>query len=126
MLQMADLHSPPSWTMSVPLSRKRSRLALDSDDESISSRGEPLSTLSVLKDPLKRSRTQCELDELDIISPEDAWRIDMDALLASNRVTAPPGGTLEAHDNWRRYRKGESILVLCVQGNVRVHYDLLW
>ena len=112
--------------MSVALSRKRSRLAIDEDEEAIQRRREPSPTLSVLSDTLKRSRTQCELDELDIIGVEDAWSVDVDAILASKRIARPLNGRLEAHDNWQRYRKGESIIVLCVQGNVQTHYDLLW
>lgn len=109
--------------MSVALSRKRSRLAIDEDDEEIR---EPSPTIHVLSDTLKRSRTQCELDELDIIDAEDAWRVDVDAILASKRIARPLHGRLEAHDNWQRYSKGDSIVVLCVQGNVHTHYDLLW
>jgi hypothetical protein len=79
-----------------------------------------------LSDTVKRSRTQCELDELDIISAEEAWVVDIDAILSSRQVATPVGSRLEAHDNWDRYKRGESIVVLCVQGNVHVHYDLLW
>ncbi|KAH7391827.1 hypothetical protein BKA66DRAFT_458544 [Pyrenochaeta sp. MPI-SDFR-AT-0127] len=120
---MVDLH-PPSWTMHVALNRKRSRLALDSDDE-VQERREPSPTLSTLSDTLKRSKTQCELDELDIISPEEAWSVDVDAILASSTIATPMTGTFEAHNNWHNFKKGESLLVLCVQGNVHVHYDLL-
>lgn len=124
---MVDVLSSPPWTMSVPLSRKRSRLATDEDDEQEQFRREPSPApiLSPASDVLKRSKTQCELDELDIISPEDAWTIDIDALLQSNRI-ARSRADLEAHDNWARYRRRESIIVLCVQGNVQTHYDLLW
>lgn len=111
--------------MNVALTRKRSRFALDPDDEG-QHRREPSPALSSFSDTLKRSKTQCELDELDIISPEKAWSIDVDAILASNTLPKPTGSTLEAHDNWTRYTKGESVFVLCVQGNVQVHYELLW
>jgi hypothetical protein len=123
---MVDLLPPPCWTMSVALSRKRSRLTVDSDDDEAQSRREPSPVHSVLSDTLKRSRTQCELDELDIVGVDEAWRVDVDAILASNRIATRPYGSLEAHDNWARYSKGESIMVLCVQGNVHTHYDLLW
>jgi hypothetical protein len=126
---MVSLLPPPRWTMSVALSRKRSRLALDDndDDEEQHKRREPSPALSTFSDnTLKRSRTQCELEELDIIGVDEAWSVDVDAILASTRVATPMGRTLDAHDNWQRYRKGESILVLCVQGNVHVHYELLW
>lgn len=112
--------------MSVALSRKRSRLTLDQDDEEIQQRREPSPALSAFSDTLKRSKTQCELDELDIIGVEEAWVVDTDAIMASNRIAKPLSGRLEAHDNWQRYGKEESILVFCVQGNVQTHYDLLW
>lgn len=120
------LPKTPCWTMSVALSRKRSRLAIDEDEEEVQHRREPSPALSVLSDTLKRSRTQCELDELDVIGVGEAWKVDVDAILASRRIARPLSGELEAHDNWQRYGKGESIIVICVQGNVQTHYDLLW
>ncbi|KAF1943607.1 hypothetical protein EJ02DRAFT_399928 [Clathrospora elynae] len=121
---MRSLH-PPSWTMDMALSRKRSRLTLDSDDET-QPRREPSPALSTLSDvPLKRSKTQCELDELHIIGPEAAWRVDVDAILASNTLAVPPGSRMTAHDNWHNHRRGASMYVLCVQGNEQVHYELL-
>jgi hypothetical protein len=120
---MADVLLPPSrWTMSVALSRKRSRLALDDDEDEVQRRREPSPALSSMSDTLKRSKTQCELDALDIIDVAEAWTIDVDAILASKRVARPPN----AHDNWGRFQKGDSIVVLCVQGNVQVHYESLW
>lgn len=85
-------------TTTTVLSRKRSRLSpgLDDDDGD---------------DALKKSRTQCELDELDVISPPDAWRVDVDALLGQR--------------TWPRYRKGRSTIVVCVQGNMQLHHQLL-
>lgn len=113
--------------MSVALSRKRSRLAIGNDDEEeIQQRREPSPALSSFSDTLKRSRTQCELEELDIINANEAWTVDVDAILASTRVARPSHSELDAHDNWARYQKGESLVVLCVQGNVQVHYELLW
>jgi hypothetical protein len=121
---MSDvLLPPPRWTMSVALSRKRSRLGVDSDDEEEQRRREPSPAFS---DTLKRSKTQCELEELDVIGVEEAWVVDVDAILASRRIARPVGGSLETHDNWKRYMRQESIVVLCVQGNVQVHYELLW
>lgn len=111
--------------MNEALTRKRSRLNIDSDDYEVSRR-EPSPTASVLSDTLKRSRTQCELDELAIVSPEAAWQVDIDALLASPRLATPPGSHLEAHDNLERYKEQDSVIVLCVQGNVQIHYELLW
>jgi hypothetical protein len=128
-MQTVDLLPTPCWTMSVALSRKRSRLAADDDDDDeIHRRREPSPSpaLSAFSDTLKRSRTQCELEELDIIGVDEAWSVDVDAILASTRIATPPNRTLDAHDNWSRYQRGESIMVLCVQGNVHVHYELLW
>jgi hypothetical protein len=119
---MGDVLLPPAhWTMSVALSRKRSRLTLDDDDDEVQQRREPSPALSFASDTLKRSRTQCELEELNIIDVADAWVVDVDAILASKRVASP-----NAHDNWGRFRRGDSIVVLCVQGNVQIHYELLW
>jgi hypothetical protein len=80
------------------LSRKRSRLSPGLDDDHDD-------------DTLKKTRTQCELDELNIISPPDAWRVDVDALLGQRP--------------WPRYRKSRSTIVVCVQGNMQLHHDLL-
>jgi hypothetical protein len=122
--QMVSLPPSPRWTMSVPLlRRKRSRLALDDDDDEL--RREPSPSPS-FGDALKRSRTQCELEELDIIGVDDAWSVDVDAILASARVATPVGSALVPHDNWGRLNRGESMFVLCVQGNVQDHYELLW
>ncbi|KAH7560138.1 hypothetical protein BM1_03772 [Bipolaris maydis] len=112
------------WTMDVALSRKRSRLALD-DDEDLPPKREPSPAPSPFGDTLKKSKTQCELEELEIIRPEDAWTVDVDAILASNVLAAPPDSKLQAHNNWARYQRGQSITVLCVQGNVQIHYELL-
>ncbi|KAL5121987.1 hypothetical protein ACEQ8H_000203 [Pleosporales sp. CAS-2024a] len=118
---------PPRWTMSLTLSRKRSRLDVpdaaddntDDDDEQYRhARRDPSPALS---DGLKRTRTQCELEDLAMVPASEAWSVDMDALLASRR------GVHEARqrDNAARYVRGESLVVLCVQGNVQVHYELL-
>lgn len=126
-LYAAVVGSSPSarHTMSAAISRKRSRLTLDADEE-LQQRREPSPALSTLSDTLKRTRTQCELDELSIVSPEEAWTVDVDAIIASPRLAAPVDSTLEHHDNWARYQKGESLIVLCVQGNLQIHYELLW
>jgi hypothetical protein len=112
--------------MNVALSRKRSRLAQDSDDDELPPQREPSPTLSTLSNALKKSRTQCELDELDMVRAEVAWSVDLDAILASRKIATPPGQTLKAHDNGGKYVKGASIVVLCVQGNMQIHYDVLW
>jgi hypothetical protein len=111
--------------MDVALSRKRSRLAVDEDEE-IQQRREPSPARPTFGDALKRSKTQCELDALDIVSPKDAWSVDVGAILASSTLATPTGSELEAHNNHANYRRGESLIVLCVQGNVQVHYELLW
>lgn len=117
---------PQSRTMSARLSRKRSRLAPDSDDDEAQQLRPPSPALSSLSDTLKRSKTQCELDELDIIEPKDAWTVDVGAILASTTLAAPSGSGLKPHNNWQRYQKDQSIIVLCVQGNLQLHYNLLW
>lgn len=114
------------WTMNLALNRKRSRLALDDDDEDEQRLPEPSPALSTFSDTLKRTRTQNELEELDIVRPEDAWNVDVAGILASYTLPAPPGSSLQAHNNAGNYVQNNSILVLCVQGNVRLHYDLLW
>ncbi|KAH6612585.1 hypothetical protein C7974DRAFT_405887 [Boeremia exigua] len=116
---------PPPSTMNAQLGRKRSRLALDSDDDEAQQQRQPSPALSSMSDTLKRSKTQCELDELDIIEPRDAWTVDIGAILSSKMLAAPPGGGLKPHNNWQRYRKAESTVVLCVQGNLQLHYNLL-
>lgn len=77
---------------------------------------------------LKRNKTQGELEELDIVPVEEAWSIDIQSILASPTVeTFSHGGqTREPHSNMERYIKGGSIVILCVQGNLQLHYDLLW
>lgn len=112
--------------MSTRLRRKRSRGTPDSDEDVDQQLRQPSPALSSLSDPLKRSRTQCELDELDMLEPKDAWTVDIGAILARPALAAPPGSGLKPHNNWQRYKKGASITVLCVQGNMQLHYDLLW
>lgn len=129
-------------TTVAPLSRKRSRIALDPDDDldhghqpahahiptPIPQAHERASASALSPPPtdtLKRTRTQCDLDELCIATPKEAWPFDTDALLSSTRLAMPPNSSLPAHDNWARYRKGESMLILCVQGNLQLHYELL-
>ena len=121
---------PPSqpWTAQVPLmNRKRSRLALDDDDEDAQRVApEPSPALSTFSDSLKKTRTLSELDDLDVIPPEEAWSVDVEGILASTTQATPPGSGLQAHDNASRYTREDSIIVLCVQGAVQLHYDLLW
>jgi len=116
--------------MNVALGRKRSRLTLDDDDaeeggerqlrrEPSPSPGPPLG------DALKRSKTHCELEELGMIDVSEAWNMDIPAILASHTLATPTDSRLVPYDNRARYSKGESIVVLCVQGNVQIHYELL-
>ena len=122
---MVALSTQP-WTMNVALNRKRSRLALDDDGEDELRQPEPSPALSTFSDTLKRTKTQSELDELDIISPEEAWSVDIEGILASNTLSASPASGLQAHSNASNFRRDKSIIVLCVQGNLHLHYDLLW
>jgi hypothetical protein len=118
------LLSPQLRTMRTPFSRKRSRHAVDTDDDEEAP--QPRQPSPALSDTLKRSKTQCELDELDIIEPNDAWTVDVSAILGSTTVAAPPGSGLSPHNNWSRYKEDKSMMVLCVQGNLHLHYNLLW
>ncbi|KAF1929613.1 uncharacterized protein M421DRAFT_4075 [Didymella exigua CBS 183.55] len=111
--------------MSTKLSRKRSRVTLDSDEDETQQLRQPSPALSSRSDTLKRSRTQCELDELDIIEPKDAWTVDISAILASPALATPPDSGFKPHNNWQRYKRGQCITVLCVQGNLQLHYNLL-
>ena len=123
---MLNLLFPQPRTMSAQIGCKRSRLALDSDEDEAQQLRQPSPALLALNDPLKRTKTQCELDELDIIEPKDAWTVDVGAILASTTLAAPRGSGLKPHNNWQRYKKGKSIIVLCVQGNLQLHYNLIW
>lgn len=115
------------WTMQVPvMNRKRSRLALDDDDEDEQRAPEPSPALSTFSDTLKKTKTQSDLDDLGIIPAEEAWSVDVDDILASRTLATRPGSSLQTHDKTGRYKPRESIVVLCVQGNVQLHYDLLW
>ncbi|KAF2441330.1 hypothetical protein P171DRAFT_457139 [Karstenula rhodostoma CBS 690.94] len=96
--------------MDAPISRKRSRLALDDGEDA--------------DDALKRSRTQSEIEELAVIPPDEAWTVDVAGILASNTLAPPPGNHLRPHSNADWHRSG-SLFVLCVQGSVQLHYDLL-
>lgn len=76
---------------------------------------------------LKRTRTQGDLDEIDVIPPGNAWRVDVDSILSSPTLTAASATNgKQGHSNLHRYTKGSSIVILCVQGELPVHYDILW
>lgn len=120
------LHATPTAPMDATVGRKRSRLALDDDasHEGSHSSGEtqthtrlqarararasasPALSVGSAVDSLKRSRTQSELDELRVVAPHEAWTVDVPAMVSHSSAA--------------------SILVLCVQGTVQLHYDLLW
>lgn len=120
--------------MSMPIiSRKRSRLVRDSDTSSDErppplpqDASSPAPAPSAPGDTLKRTRTQCDLEDLAMVDAPAAWAFDVDALLASPRLATPTGSALDAHDNWARYTRGQSAFVLCVQGSLQLHYELLW
>lgn len=124
--QMLNLFFSQPRTMNAQIGCKRSRLTSDSDEDESQQLRQLPSKLSSVNDTLKRSKTQCELDELEIIEPKDAWTVDVAAILASTTIATPEGSGLKPHNNWQRYRKGESVIVLCVQGNLQLHYNLLW
>lgn len=123
--QMFAVEKGP-WTMNVALNRKRSRLALEDDEEEELRLPEPSPALSTFSDALKRTRTQSDLEELGIIRPEDAWSVDVESILSSHTLPTAPGSGLQAHSNVDNFQKNTSIIVLCVQGNLHLHYDLLW
>jgi hypothetical protein len=96
-------------------------MVLELDDDWPSSR-EQEAEHAPLSD-LKKTRTQGELDELDIIAPRDAWTIDVDSILSSPTFASSP---IETRPHGRGYVKGSSTVILCVQGNLHLHHDLLW
>ncbi|KAF2786648.1 hypothetical protein K505DRAFT_343622 [Melanomma pulvis-pyrius CBS 109.77] len=106
--------------MNLALNRKRSRLDLDDNEDHPSAPTTPAFT-----DSLKRSKTQSELDDLDIATPEDAWRVDVSSILSSPTLASAPDGSLQTHHTLSNYVVGSSIVVFCVQGNLQLHYDLL-
>ncbi|KAL7774761.1 hypothetical protein CFE70_005675 [Pyrenophora teres f. teres 0-1] len=94
---MGDLLTRDSWTMDVALNRKRSRLTLDDDDEEGRGqlRREPSPVPApALGDPLKRSKTHCELEELDVIDAAEAWNVHVQAILASSTLATPTDNLL--------------------------------
>ena len=106
--------------MSLALTRKRSRLDLEGDEQQL------VPASPTFSDTLKRTKTQSELDDLDIIAPEEAWNIDVSSILSSPTLTNTHDGTLQAHNSLSNCDIGSSITVFCVQGNLQLHYDLLW
>lgn len=111
--------------MDAAISRKRSRLALDDDSGDGHGAALPSPTPVAANDAaLKRSRTQSELDALAVTPPHEAWSVDVAGIFASPTLDAPPGSRLRPHGNAPGHGSG-SLLVLCVQGHVQLHYDLL-
>jgi hypothetical protein len=119
---MVALSQEP-WTMDVALNRKRSRLDLELDDDAPYYRDDEAAHAP--KSELKKTRTQSEIDEVDIIPSADAWDIDIDSILSSPTLTSS-STRARPHSNAHRYKKDASIIILCVQGNLHLHYDLLW
>ncbi|KAF2109124.1 hypothetical protein BDV96DRAFT_469122, partial [Lophiotrema nucula] len=109
--------------MDVALNRKRSRLALEEDDDDDEHRSQAPLPSPALADTLKRSRTESELDSLDMVAPAHAWSVDVAAILSSPTFDGAPGRA--AHNNGDRFAADASIIVFCVQGNLQLHYDLL-
>ncbi|KAF2710502.1 hypothetical protein K504DRAFT_377153 [Pleomassaria siparia CBS 279.74] len=108
--------------MMPTLTRKRSRLELDDDDDV----QQPAASSPSLSDTLKRTKTQSALDDLNIIPAEEAWRIDnVSSILSSPTLAIASDGSLHAHSALSNYAVGSSIIVFCVQGNLQLHYDLL-
>jgi hypothetical protein len=104
-------------------SRKRLHLTFESEDDE---QTEPAHSIPTRKPILKRTKTDSDLDDIRIVAPEDAWTVDVSALLASPTRARSEGSCLRTHDNTARFQLGTSIIVLCVQGFLHLHYDLLW
>ncbi|KAF2281003.1 uncharacterized protein EI97DRAFT_368336 [Westerdykella ornata] len=110
--------------MNGTVTRKRSRLALEPDDDEprYTSDANPSASLA----DLKRTRTQGDLDDIDVIPPENAWTVDVDSIMSCPTLKAESAaGGKQVHSNLHQYKKGSSIVVLCVQGDLPVHYDIL-
>jgi hypothetical protein len=107
----------------MALTRKRSRLDLDLDDDEYR---QPVPASPAFSDNLKRTKTLSELDELSIASPEAAWSIDVSSILSSETFASCPDRSLQAHTSPFSCAAEPSIVVMCVQGNLHLHYDLLW
>ncbi|KAF2810045.1 uncharacterized protein BDZ99DRAFT_508628 [Mytilinidion resinicola] len=76
-------------------------------------------------DQLKRTRTEDELDAIDIIPAAKAWPVGIANILSSPVLRKPLGSHLQPHDNFENHIEGGSIFVVCVQGVCQLHYDLL-
>lgn len=103
--------------MHVAINRKRAASTPDPPDDA---------SLSSFGDGLKRTKTDSELDDLEIIPSSEAWSIDLDAILSSPTMSTVAHGSLQRFDNAANFKPGDSIFLLCVQGNYELHYDLLW
>src|SRR5689334_16751646 len=112
--------------MALTLNRKRSRLDLDDDEEIPQPSKQDAALLSPVDATLKRKQSHSDLEDLEMVAPDDAWHIDVQTILASPTLPCPLGGRLQAHNNANNYSPGASIMVFCVQGNLQLHYDLLW
>ena len=110
----------------MALTRKRSRVDLDLDDDDDDDGRQPAPASPAFSDTLKRTKTLSELDELSIASPEAAWSIDVSGILSSPTFASIPDGSLQTHNHLSNRAAGPSIVILCVQGNLHLHYDLLW
>ncbi|KAF2200014.1 hypothetical protein GQ43DRAFT_374892 [Delitschia confertaspora ATCC 74209] len=104
--------------MDVTINRKRSRA-------STSSTPDDSRAATPFTDTLKRTKTDNELDSLNIIHPSEAWPIDISAILASPTIPTVTGSSLQPYDNAANHTPGKSIYILCIQGDYELHYDLL-
>ncbi|KAF1998051.1 hypothetical protein P154DRAFT_622031 [Amniculicola lignicola CBS 123094] len=118
----------PSRTMNLALNRKRSRIDFeleDADEDEDEQRPAPTAPSEPSPDGLKRTKTENELDALDIIPAGDAWTVDVTSILASPTIGRNPASPVQAHNNAANYKEKTSIVVFCVQANMELHYNLL-
>lgn len=108
--------------MDLAFTRPRKRSASTPEPEEYD-RGSPSDPFS---EQLKRTKTDDELDAVDIIPIAEAWPVDIASILSSPTLMKPIETGLQAHNNFGNYREGSSVFVLCVQGDYQLHYDLLW
>ncbi|KAF2454922.1 hypothetical protein BDY21DRAFT_351928 [Lineolata rhizophorae] len=79
----------------------------------------------------KRSRTDGDIDGLELVPKEDAWGIDVSTLVGSQVYLRTPEGGASTSDggvwrgNWERFEQGRSPFLLAVMGGLDVQYDVL-
>ncbi|KAK3060596.1 hypothetical protein LTS18_008194 [Coniosporium uncinatum] len=97
--------------------RKRERAA---DDESHSPTYDQGNTEEPL-DTLKRAKTVNPTDDLPLIPPERAWKIDLGDIINSSHHRSASG----ERENYRSSPARPSCFILCVIGQLDIHYHLL-